>query len=178
MNYLFNMVTYLMGPIDRADDDGVSWRKDLRNKCEKRNFNIKFLDPTDKPIHIGQEIGEEKNRLRRLLEENKWAEAKKVVSKIRHYDLRMVDTCNFGIIYIDLNVHSCGSYDELFTAERQQKPVLVIMKQKKKDIPGWLVSFIKEEEVFESVDECVDYLGKIDSGEIIPDDRWIKLINV
>lgn len=178
MNYLYNMVCYLIGPIDRVKDDGIVWRQEIRQKCEDANFNILFLDPTDKPKHLNQSIKEEKYKIRELLEEGNWKEAKKAASKIRHYDLRMVDTSNFCIIYIDIESHMCGSYDELFTAERQQKPVLVIMKQKKKDIPGWLVSFIKEDEVFESIDECVEYLQKIDNGSIELDDRWVKLINV
>lgn len=178
MNYLFNTVSYLCGPIDRAIDDGVSWRKDIREKCNEKKFNIIFLDPTDKPKHIGQEIGEEKTKLRRLLENDEWDEARKVATKIRHYDLRMVDTCNFVIIYIDINIHLCGSYDEMFTAERQKKPILVIMNQKKNQIPAWLVSFVRPEEIFESIDECVEYLQKIDNGNIELDDRWVKLINV
>jgi nucleoside 2-deoxyribosyltransferase len=170
------MVCYLAGPIENAKDDGVQWRQELKEKSENNKLGIIFLDPTDKAPHIGQEIGEEKTKLKKLLVEEKWDEVKKIVSKIRHYDLRMVDTCNLLIAYLDIEVFSCGTMDEIFTAERQQKPVLIIMKQKRNQIPVWLMSFLKPEEIFESVDECLLYLQKINSSEIKVDERWIKLL--
>ena len=82
------------------------------------------------------------------------------------------------IIYIDLDSHLCGTYNELFEAENQQKPLFAIMKSPytKKDFPGWLVSIFREEEVFDSIDECVEHLKKINMGEVQMDKRWLRIM--
>jgi hypothetical protein len=176
MNYLFNMACYLAGPIDKAEDDGTIWRKELQDKSSIKGLGIKFLDPTNKPINIGQEIGEEKHKIKQLMANGRFEEAKDIMTKIRHYDLRMVDMSNFIIAFIDISTFMCGSFDEIFTAERQQKPVLILMKQKKNELPAWLISFIRPEEIFESIDDLVFYLCSINSGLIeIDNKRWVKI---
>jgi hypothetical protein len=47
--------------------------------------------------------------------------------------------------------------------------------QKKEDIPTWLVAFIHQDEIFETEDECLDYLAKLNSGEIEFDRRWVPI---
>ena len=174
---LKNTRCVLSGPIDRVSDDGVVWRNYLKKKFEELNFGIKIFDPCDKPKHLGSEIGAEKHHVKKLLLEGKWEEAKQFVASFRHFDLRAIDWCDFVIAKIDLDTHMCGTYDEIFLAEREHKTIFVIMgkDQKKTDIPSWLVSFINEYEIFETEDECVEYLKKIDSGEIKMDERWVKL---
>ena len=57
--------------------------------------------------------------------------------------------------------------------ERQKKPILAIIKQGKKNAPDWLFAMMKHQEMFENIQECVDYLAKLDSGEIEMDERWV-----
>jgi len=174
---LFNSRCVLSGAIDRVDDDGVQWRNNIKIECEKRNFGIKFFDPCDKPKSLGSEIGKEKIAVKRLVREGRWEEAQELVKIFRHFDLRAIDWCDFVIVKIDINVHACGTYDEIFLAEREHKLILVIMGegQTKIDIPSWLVAFINEDEVFDTEDECVEYLSKLNSGDIPLDERWVKL---
>ena len=168
---------YLSGAIDRIEDDGVGWRKEFRQKCVEYNLPVSFLDPTNKPDHLGSEIGEEKNRIKMLLESCKWNQAKNQAKIFRRIDLRMVDICHLFIVHIDVNCHLCGTYEELFTAERQRKPMLAIMAsgQSKWDIPSWLVSIFDEEDVFNDVESCVEHLKLLHTGKIIFDDRWIMI---
>ena len=170
-------MAFLSGPIDRVPDDGVVWRSYIINECGKRGINLEFFDPCNKPRGLGSEIGIEKVKVRDLIDSGKWEEAQEFVKTFRRYDLRGVDTCNLVIAMIDLDVHLCGTYDEVFTAEREGKPIFVIMGkgQKKEDIPTWMVSFINPDEIFESVDECIDYLEKIDEGVIELDRRWVMI---
>jgi len=177
MNSLKGMSVYLAGPIDRMLDDGVGWRKEIREKCEDKRILIDFLDPTNKPKELGSEIGEEKIRIKKLMQQGKWEQAQNEVKIFRRYDLRMVDACHFFIMYIDLTVHSCGSYDEFNTAERQGKPLFIIMApgQSKYDIPSWLVASVNEDEVFESVDDCVEHLKLLNEGKISFDRRWVNI---
>ena len=111
------------------------------------------------------------------MRDNKWEEARKYVKTFRHYDLRAIDWSDFVIVKIDINSHLCGTYDEVFLAERELKPILVIMgeNQTKYDIPTWLLAFINEFEIFDSEDECIDYLIKLDKKEIVLDERWVDL---
>ena len=166
----------MAGGIDRIEDSGIQWRINLKNKAIEKGLEIKWLDPCDKPEWLGSEVGTEKSLTKKLINEGKWQEAREYVKKFRHFDLRAVDISDFMIVKIDIKTHICGTYDEIFTAEDQLKPILVIMGegQKKEDIPTWLISFINEDNIFESEDECINYLVKINNGEIKLDDRWVK----
>ncbi len=177
MNILKGSHSVLSGAIDRVENDGVEWRKYIKRRCEELDLGILFFDPCDKPKHLGSEIGIEKQKVKILINSGKWEEARKYVKEFRHFDLRAVDRCDFMIAKIDINIHICGTYNELFTAENQLKPIFIIMGegQKKEDIPTWLISFIKEENIFESEDECIDRLIKIDNGEIELDEKWVKI---
>ena len=168
---------YLSGPIDRVDDDGMGWRKDFKKLCRERQLPVDFLDPTDKPEWLGSEVGEEKDRVRKLMETGKWEMAQAQARYFRHIDLRMVDASNLLVVWIDVDVHLCGTYDELFTAEDQQKPMMAIMApgQSKWDLPSWLVAIFDENEVFDTVEECVEHLSLLHEGKITFDDRWIKI---
>jgi hypothetical protein len=177
MNELDGIRCVLSGAIDRVADDGVEWRNSVEAKCKKKKLNIIFFNPCKKPNGLGSEIGVEKNKVRKLINEDKWEDAKEYVKTFRHYDLRAIDWSDFVIIKIDITQHLCGSYDEIFLAERELKPIFVIMGegQTKYDIPTWLVSFINKDEIFENEDECINYLMKINNGEILLDERWVKL---
>ena len=176
-NLLDGTRIFLSGPIDRVADDGVQWREFFKKECVYNNFNIKFFDPCDKPKNLGSEIGIEKHKVKELILNGKWDEAQELVKLFRRFDLRGVDWCDLIVAKIDLDAHACGTYDEIFTAERECKPVFMIMGkgQKKTDIPSWLVSFMKEKEIFNNEYECIDYLKKLNNGQISFDRRWVKI---
>ena len=168
----------LSGGIDRVADDGVGWRKYMRKECIKKEIDIIFFDPCDKPNGLGSEIGVEKTEVRELINNDQWDEAREFVKTFRHYDLRAIDWSDFVIVKIDINSHLCGTYDEIFLAERELKPIFVIMgeNQTKYDIPTWLISFINENEIFNSEDECIEHLAELDAGRILLDERWVNLV--
>ena len=175
MNNLEGVSVYLSSAIDREKNDGVIWRREFAKKCKKAKLPLKIFDPTNKPKHLGSEIGDEKLRIQRLMQQRKWEQAKSEIKVFRRYDLRMVDHCHLFIIYIDLNVFYCGSWDEFNVAEREGKPIFVIMAPgfSKYDIPSWAVASVNEDETFESVDECIDHLKLINEGKILMDRRWV-----
>lgn len=177
MKSLDGVKVFLSGGIDRVEDDGVGWRKEFRRKCKRAKLPITFLDPTDKPKDMGSEVGDEKLRIQKLMQGGKWEQAKSEVKIFRRFDLRMVDHCHLYVVYIDLNIHYCGTYDEFNVAERQGKPIFVIMAPgfSKYDVPSWSVASINEDEVFESVDECVEHLKLLQEGKILFDRRWVMV---
>ena len=177
MNNLNGITVFLSGGIDRVADNGTGWRKELKKKCKKARLPLKFFDPTDKPLGLGSEIGDEKLKIKKLMKQGKWEQAQYEVKIFRRYDLRMVDHSHLYIIYIDLNVHYCGTWDEFNVAERQGKPLFVIMAhgQSKYDIPAWAIASVREDEVFESIDDCVEHLKLLHTGIISLDRRWVKI---
>jgi hypothetical protein len=166
---------FLSGPIDRVADDGVEWRRDFQVLCKKKELPFKFYDPCNKPKGMGSEIGDEKIRIQGLMKKQKWEQAQTEVKIFGRYDLRMVDLSHVLVLFCDINVHLCGSYEEFITAKRQHKPCFIIMGkgQTKYDIPSWLLQHVDEDEVFDTVEECVEHLKLIYEGKIITDDRWV-----
>lgn len=175
MKNLNGLKIFLSGPIDRVDDDGTTWRKEFKNLCKEENLPFTFFDPTDKPKGMGSEISDEKLRIRNLMKKGKWAQAQQEVKTFARFDLRMVDLSHVLVLYCDIKVHLCGSYEEWVTAKRQHKPCFIIMGkgQKKYEIPTWLIQHVNEDEVFETVKECVDHLSLMYEQKIIADDRWV-----
>jgi len=175
MNKLEGVKIYLSGGIDRNDDDGITWRKEFRKKCKSSKLPVSFFDPTNKPKGMGSEIEDEKLRIQQLLRKGKWNQSQQEMKTIQRFDLRMVDHCHLFIIYIDLNIHYCGSYREFDEAAEEKKPILAIMSPgySKYDIPSWLVATLDEDEVFEGIDSCIEHLKLLNQGKILLDNRWI-----
>ena len=67
--------------------------------------------------------------------------------------------------------------DEFNVAERQGKPLFVIMApgQSKYEIPSWAIATVNEDEAFESIDECIEHLKLINEGKILMDRRWVMI---
>jgi len=172
-DFLDGAIGYLAGAITYAQDDGVDWRSEIKDKAGKMIPKLRFFDPTDKPAGLGSEIGFEKQQVHQWKQEGKFDLVVKGVKKYRRLDLRMVDNSNFIIVMIDLDQYTVGSHDEMFVAERQQKPILIVVKQGKNNAPDWLFAVTPHEQIFNNLDECMDYLRKLNDGDIKLDDRWV-----
>jgi hypothetical protein len=177
MKELEGIKVFLSGAMDRCDDDGVEWRQEFREKATAAGLGFKYFDPTDKPDGVAPEIGLEKHAIKQALIDGDWEFAAEQSREVRHVDLRMIDSTNLYIVYLDLNVHACGTYNEFFEAEYQHKPQFVIMAPgfEKYDIPLWLIGIVREDEVFAGIDDCIEHLTKINSGEIAQDERWLRI---
>lgn len=172
-NVLKDARLYLSGPMDKANDHGISWRRDF---IERSKFlNMAIMDPTNKPMPLASEVGEEKQAIVGYRERGEWDKLCKFVKQFRRSDLRMTDLADILVVYIDPDIPSWGTPDEVFTAERQKKPLLCIVKGGKKALPTWCFAVFEMNEVFETVDECIEYLTRIDCGEIAIDDRWVLI---
>ena len=92
---------------------------------------------------------------------------------IRSVDLRLVDISDFLIVNLDLDIHPCGTYEEIFWANRQKKPIIIHMVQGKENAPDWLFGTIPHEMIFSSWDDIKSYLGSINEiDEINNYNRW------
>jgi nucleoside 2-deoxyribosyltransferase len=122
--------------MDRAPDAGVGWRRDIRHTLE--DLRILWLDPTRKPIQVGVENDASREMRRKSKSLGNYTAVTREMKPIRCVDLRMVDICDFLVVNLDLDIHACGTYEEVFLANRQKKPIFIHVEQGKKAAPDWL----------------------------------------
>lgn len=162
-NLLKNKTCYLIGAIDRVPDNGAGWRQIMQEVLTK-DFGVNVYNPLEKPINLGVEDESERQLRREEKAKGNFDFVASAVRQIRCVDLRMVDKSDFIICYIDTDVHACGTYEELTTANRQKKPIIVFCKQGKVGIPDWIFGMIPHELFFDDIDQVINYLEDVDNG--------------
>lgn len=171
MNRLQYNRAYLCGPMEHADKNGEDWRIALQK--ELKDLNIIWLDPTHKPTNIALETEETKHILNELREKGDYDLLKQMGVPIRGYDLRMVDVADFLVVHLNNNTPTCGTWEELFWANRQKKPILLHHEQGRNSIPHWLYFTLPKQMMFETWDEVYTYLRHISNDTNIDDlGRW------
>lgn len=171
MNRLRGMRCYLAGPMEFAPDNGVGWRKSMT--IFLKSLGVIVIDPTNKPPGGPDETVE----MRKWLNEQKLKGNYKVVAehmkKVRAYDLRYVDNCDFEILQVDITQFACGSWEECFTANHQKKPVIVHAEHGIEKLSDWLFGTVPVELLFSKWEHIRWYLDHIDKDEEIDDlNRW------
>jgi len=171
MNRLLHSRGYLCGAMDRVADGGEGWRIDLQQRLT--HLGIFWLDPTHKPIDIGIEDAKNRARVDQYKKEGLFKLSGECYKDVRHVDLRMVDISDFLVVNINLDVHACGTYEELFLANRQKKPVIIHMEQGKINTPNWLLATLPHEMIFSAWDEVIEYFQHVATGEsVCTHNRW------
>lgn len=178
-NRLSGLAAYLSGPIQSAVDFGKAWREDITPFLE--SMNVKVFNPL-KPIFDGTSYLNEIKRphIQKLIDEERWEELRTEVKDIVKWDLRSVDLCSFVIVNYDVSVHMCGTYEEMFLANTQNKPVLLVVEDKKK-LPLWIYGRIPtRSHMFEGWDNLKTYLTGVNSDpnfkfDVADKKRWLFL---
>lgn len=172
MNRLAFNRGYLCGAMDRVADGGVEWREYVKSALV--DLKILWLDPTNKPIDIGLEDLENREYRHHCKQQGDFETVCTEMKLIRHVDLRMVDICDFLVINIDLDVHACGTYEELGWGNRMKKPCLVRIVQGKRGAPDWLFGMLPHQLIFSTWDEVIVYLRHIARADHIDHlKRWM-----
>jgi hypothetical protein len=170
-NRLNNQRVYLAGAMDRVADRGNGWRNNITPFLE--HLGVVVFNPIKKPTIIGQEDEVTHKYKLKLKEELNYDKLSKVMKVIRSVDLRLVDISDFMIVNLDLYVHPCGTYEEIFWGNRQKKPIIVHMVQGKQKAPDWLFGTIPHEMIFSSWLEIRDYLNHVNTYPNIETfNRW------
>ena len=164
MNTLKDTRCYLAGAMSLSPDNGVEWREDI--KPFLKSLGVRIFDPCSKPINIGPENLENRERHRWLRTNERFDELSKLIRIIRDVDLMMVNTVDFLIVNLDTSIHTCGTWEEVFLANREKKPILVHIEQGKQATPLWLFGTIPHWNIFSSWRDIKDYIIGIDSGNI------------
>jgi len=174
MNRLLNQRVYLAGAMDRVPDRGYGWRDSITPFLD--SLGIVVFNPLKKPTSVGSEDAETQKYKRQLKSEKKYDDLSAVMKTIRSVDLRLVDISDFLIVNLDLDVHPCGTYEEIFWANRQKKPILIHMVQGKQSAPDWLFGTIPHDMIFSTWDEIKIYLNNINTeSNINTHKRWYFL---
>lgn len=172
MNRLKYSRGYLCGAMDRVHDGGEGWRVDLQRSLS--DLEIFWLDPTHKPIDIGVEDQALRDEINRAKSIGQYDEIVDPIKAIRNVDLRMVDISDFIVVNLDMDIHACGTYEELFLANREKKPVIVRIEQGKQFIPNWLFAALPHAMFFDSFVEVGDYLRHVAQAQCVHHfKRWM-----
>ncbi len=169
-NLLYRTRCYLVGHMEYAN--GEDWRKIVERKLSR--LGIITFNPYKKPFVKDLEEGD--NFRRRMKEEmirGNFDEVCRKMRQIRIYDLNLVDRSDFIIAHIIPNVASWGSAEELVTAVRMKKPTFISVEGGKKNTPLWLLGMFPHKYFYDSVEDVISMVSKVDSGEkTIDSDRW------
>ncbi len=172
MGRLRGQICYLSGAIDSCPNLGISWRESIQDILIK-DYGVIPFNPMNKPVVIADEH-EFREQRRDWKRDGKYSELKEFVKQIRHIDLRMCDKSDFGIFYIDTNIHACGTYEELTRMNISKKPCLVICEQGLLGIPDWLFATLPVEHLFDDWYDLLLYLDKVHTNEVFDDmGRWV-----
>ena len=180
MNRLKLMRAYLVGPMDYDRHTGKEWREEIGEWLHLEK-NAIVIDPYHKPMssvstEFALEDDENYRIVKQAIADGNYARAESRMKKVRATDLRIVDHSDFQIINLDLDKRPCGTYEEMFTGNRQKKPLITVCPQGKKAIPPWLFGTFPHQMMFETWDEVKDYLNHIDTAvdeKIDTLGRWV-----
>ena len=165
MNRLKNQRVYLAGAMDRVADRGATWRDNITPFLQK--MGIVVFNPITKPTTMGVEDQESHRIKTSLKEKEKYDELSSMMKVIRRVDLRLVDISDFLIVNLDLEIHPCGTYEEIFTANRCKKPIIIHMEQGKNKAPDWIFGTIPHQMIFSNWENLKSYLLHINSDKNI-----------
>ena len=169
---LSGMRCYLIGAMDRVKDSGTGWREYITPFLRERSVVV--LNPCDKPISVGHESTEDRKRRHRLKYNRRWAQLQREIRLLRVVDLRLVDMSDFLICNLDTSIHACGTYEELFWANRLKRPILIHCEQGKQGLPDWLFGVFPHQFFFDSWCQLKNYLKRIHTSKSLNHyKRWM-----
>lgn len=172
MGILYNTRCLTIGPMEKDRDGGLSLRKKVQDELSPRG--IKCWNHYNAPIHCSLSEGDHEMFLKlKEFRENEQFEELAGYRQIRHNDLALIDKCDFVICQLDMEVLSCGTWEELFWANRRKAPIFCYCVQGKKRIPLWMWWTLPVNYFYNGIDEILNTIKQIDSGKIeIDSDRW------
>lgn len=170
MNLLQKTKVYLVGHMQYLN--GRNWRKEVSEELSK--LNILCFDPYDKPfVKDVDESENSRTEMDLLLKHKKYDILSEKLKTIRSYDLNLVDRSDFIIAHLVPEVASWGSAEEIVTAVRMKKPIFISIEGGKTKTPLWMFGMIPHKYIYNSIEEVIDMINSIDSGDKpIDSDRW------
>lgn len=152
--------------------DGRVWREDISQFLKSKN--IIFFDPYRKPfINAPDEDETTHSRMATLMKSGEYDEVASHFKKVRSFDLSMVDRSDFIICYLNPEVPTYGTVEELSWAVRMKRPIFVVIEGGKQNTPLWVMGMLPHKYIYDSFEEVKQVLSNIDAGiKSIDSDRW------
>lgn len=175
MNILNKTYCYLGGNLENTND-ALGWRALLTQKLEE--LGVICLDPT-RQMFRGQIAETEESRL----ELKQWRENGEIdkiqpfMKEVVRRDLRAIDISCFTIFRLEPTKPTWGTVHEIVVAVQQRKPVLILIDDIKQ-FPLWFMGIINMDYVFTNINDLIDYLRKVNSGETPIDDKYWKILDI
>lgn len=165
MNYLEGKTVYLCGNLYADLDNAIDWRTSIYESLSR--FKINILDPCKKTSQNVSEIGEDREKWKDIIKNERWGELKKEFWPIVRYDLRAVDKCDFVIFAYNPEIPTIGSVHELVVANFEKKPILLKYNVSQLDkFNPWISVFIKEHHFFSEWDNMFKYLEDVNQCKL------------
>lgn len=169
---LNNTRCYLIGPMQYSN--GREWRS-LTTEILK-SHGVKVYDPYYKPF-IDNVPEDENSRVEMLhwMETEQYDLVSQRMKRVRGYDLRLCDICDWFIAVIKPSVASWGSAEEITTVIREKKPLFLVIDDPKgkKATPLWLMAIMPHKYIYNTLDEVIQTVKAIDAGIVrMSSDRW------
>ena len=151
---------------------GRNWREEVTEKLEP--LGITCFDPYKKPFMKDVEEDEaSRQEMETWMRTKQYDRVTERMKMVRAYDLNLVDRSDFIIAHLAPDVASWGSAEELTLAVREKKPIFISMKGGKSKTPLWMLGMLPHKYIYNSIDEIVEMISAIDSGnKPIDSDRW------
>lgn len=176
LNRLNKQRVYLAGAMDRVADRGATWRDNITPFLE--DMGVIVFNPITKPTTTGMEDHDSHVIKTKLKQKERYDELSEMMKVIRRVDLRLVDISDFLVVNLDLETHPCGTYEEIFTANRCKKPILVHIEQGKAHAPDWLFGTIPHQMIFSLWEDLKNYLRHINIDENIESYKRWQFFNI
>jgi hypothetical protein len=112
--------------------------------------------------------------MREMMKHGLFHSVEAAMTDIRFVDLRMVDISDFILMYLDKDIHHCGTYEEFARANSQIKPIITVVKQGKQNAPTWLLGAMPHEMIFDSIADGIEYLKHVAHDRFMQSyGRWL-----
>jgi hypothetical protein len=174
MGILNKTSVYLAGAM-QFTEDGESWRDMVTKELEP--LNIKVYNPYIKPFldskYLEGKLDQDKM--------NEWVKAGRldlVAEKMRHIrisDLYICDISTFGIFYLNPNIYTVGTIEELSTMNKSKRPCFVLWDSDKPCF--WLLGMLKPQYIYRKWSDLIQTIKNIDNGTLQPDSTRWKLLS-
>ena len=170
MNLLSRTKTYLVGHMQYVS--GRDWREEVTSRLGP--IGVTCFNPYKKPfINDVEEDEETREQMEIWMKTKQYDRVTKRMKTVRAYDLNLVDRSDFIIGHLVPDVASWGSAEEIVTAVRMKKPVFISMEGGKQATPLWMLGMFPHKYIYNSLDEVIEMLYAIDTGDKkIDSDRW------
>ena len=167
---MYRTKTYLVGHMQYLS--GRDWRSEVTEPLSP--LGITCFNPYDKPfIKDVNEDDDARENMKVWMKTKQYDRVTDRMKTVRSYDLNLVDRSDFIIGHLVPDVASWGSAEEIVTAVRMKKPIFVSMEGGKCKTPLWMLGMFPHKYIYNSLDEVVEMLYAIDSGDKdIDSDRW------